>query len=212
MSLAGVAPRGASVRLPRRPPDPRSGVCFSRGESRIRQETQTFLRLREDSRRVASRLKPSTRMGPPSAIWTRFGTLPDTRPPRSWRGILRAGSQASQCGRKRKKRRKALSWEPRLPCVRGANGDKNLIRRLRTRHSSTTLTPMNTSTKNPSQTPPSSGHHLATISHEGRFWDVYLEFDDDPRRPDTYRALLCYFPGDPGDDEEAVRTIGRNTA
>jgi len=47
---------------------------------------------------------------------------------------------------------------------------------------------------------------MATISHEGRFWDVYLEFEDDPRRPDTFRALLCYFPGDAGDGEEAVRT------
>ena len=65
---------------------------------------------------------------------------------------------------------------------------------------------MNASSKDQSPPSPSSGHHLATISHEGRFWDVYLEFDDDPRRPDTYRALLCYFPGDPGDDEEAVRT------
>ena len=65
---------------------------------------------------------------------------------------------------------------------------------------------MNASTKNPSPPPPSSGHHLATISHEGRFWDVYLEFEDDPLRPETYRALLCYFPGVPGDDALAVRT------
>jgi hypothetical protein len=63
---------------------------------------------------------------------------------------------------------------------------------------------MNASAKNPS--PPYTGHHMATISHEGRFWDVYLEFEDDPRRPDTFRALLCYFPGDAGDGEEAVRT------
>lgn len=54
--------------------------------------------------------------------------------------------------------------------------------------------------------PPSSGHHLATISHEGRFWDVYLEFEEDPRRPTSFRALLCFFPGDPGDEEEASRT------
>ncbi len=65
---------------------------------------------------------------------------------------------------------------------------------------------MNASTKNPSPPPPSSGHHLATIGHEGRFWDVYLEFEDDPRRPETFRALLCYFPGDPFDGEEAART------
>lgn len=65
---------------------------------------------------------------------------------------------------------------------------------------------MNASANRQSPPPPSEGHHLATISHEGRFWDVYLEFEDDPRRPDTFRALLCYFPGDPGDDEEAIRT------
>ena len=53
---------------------------------------------------------------------------------------------------------------------------------------------------------PSSGHHLATIGHEGRFWDVYLEFEEDPRKPTSFRALLCFFPGDPGDDEEAART------
>lgn len=65
---------------------------------------------------------------------------------------------------------------------------------------------MNASAKNPFPPPQSSGQHLATIGHEGRFWDVYLEFEDDPRRPDTFRALLCYSPGDPGDEEEAVRT------
>jgi hypothetical protein len=65
---------------------------------------------------------------------------------------------------------------------------------------------MDPSAKNPAQRSASSGHHLATISHEGRFWDVYVEFDDDPRRPETFRALLSYFPGDPGDEEEEVRT------
>lgn len=65
---------------------------------------------------------------------------------------------------------------------------------------------MNAAANNPSRPPPSSGQHMATISHEGRFWDVYLEFEDDPRRPTTYRARLCFFPGDPGDDEEATRT------
>ena len=65
---------------------------------------------------------------------------------------------------------------------------------------------MNAAPPNPSPPPLSSGHHLATISHEGRFWDVYLEFADDPRRPTSFRALLCFFPGDPGDEEEASRT------
>ncbi len=54
--------------------------------------------------------------------------------------------------------------------------------------------------------PPSSGQHLATISHEGRFWDVYLEFEDHPSRPDSHRARLCFFPGDPEEEEKAART------
>ncbi len=65
---------------------------------------------------------------------------------------------------------------------------------------------MNASPPNPSPPPPSDGHHLATISHEGRFWDTYLEFEEDPRMPSSYRARLCFFPGDPGDHEEASRT------
>jgi len=65
---------------------------------------------------------------------------------------------------------------------------------------------MNVAPPNPSPPPPSSGHHLATISHEGRFWDVYLEFEDNPRMPSSFRALLCFFPGDPVDEEEASRT------
>jgi hypothetical protein len=65
---------------------------------------------------------------------------------------------------------------------------------------------MSASGPGPSPSAPSAGHHIATVSHDGRFWDVYVEFEDDPRRPDTYRALLCYAPADPGDGEEGVRT------
>jgi hypothetical protein len=65
---------------------------------------------------------------------------------------------------------------------------------------------MNAAPPNPSPPPPSSGHHLATISHEGRFWDIFLEFEEDPRRPSSFRALLCFFPGDPGGQEGASRT------
>lgn len=54
--------------------------------------------------------------------------------------------------------------------------------------------------------PPSQGQHVTTISHEGRFWDVYLEFDDDPRRPESYRALLCFSAADRNEGEEPVRT------
>ncbi len=65
---------------------------------------------------------------------------------------------------------------------------------------------MNANGPDPSPFSPSAGHHIATVSHDGRFWDVYVEFEDDPRRPDAHRALLCYFPADPGEGEEAVRT------
>lgn len=65
---------------------------------------------------------------------------------------------------------------------------------------------MNAVPPNPSPPSPSSGHHLATIGHVGRFWDVYLEFEDDPSRPTSFRALLCFFPGDPSDEEGASRT------
>jgi hypothetical protein len=53
---------------------------------------------------------------------------------------------------------------------------------------------------------PSHGQHLATVSHDGRFWDVYLEFEDDPRRPNSYRGLLAYSPADRNEGEETLRT------
>ena len=39
-----------------------------------------------------------------------------------------------------------------------------------------------------------NGEHLATISHDGRFWEVYLEFQDDPKMATSYRGLLCFSP------------------
>ena len=54
--------------------------------------------------------------------------------------------------------------------------------------------------------PPSRGQHLATVSHLGRFWDVFLEFNDDPRRPDVFRGLLCFSPSDRNEGEQAART------
>lgn len=54
--------------------------------------------------------------------------------------------------------------------------------------------------------PPSDGRHLASIGHAGRFWDVYVEFADDPRYRDTFRALLSFSPADRNEGEAAVRT------
>ncbi len=53
---------------------------------------------------------------------------------------------------------------------------------------------------------PSSGQHLATISHEGRFWDVYLEFDEDLRRPGSYRGNLAFSAADRAEGESVLRT------
>ena len=36
--------------------------------------------------------------------------------------------------------------------------------------------------------------HIATIAHEGLIWDAYLDFEDDPRRPTTYRAKIRFEP------------------
>jgi hypothetical protein len=54
--------------------------------------------------------------------------------------------------------------------------------------------------------PSASGRHLATLSHEGRFWDVYLEFTDEPRSPQTCRARLRFSPADRDEREEPLRT------
>ena len=52
----------------------------------------------------------------------------------------------------------------------------------------------------------SQGQHLATISEDGRFWEVYVEFDDDPTRTDSFGARLCFTPADTRSSTEAVRT------
>jgi hypothetical protein len=61
----------------------------------------------------------------------------------------------------------------------------------------------------PNLTPPgipSDGQHLATLSFDGRFWDVYVEFSDNPPRPESGRALLCFAPSDRNQGDKAVRT------
>ena len=39
-----------------------------------------------------------------------------------------------------------------------------------------------------------SGLHLATIAHEGVIWDAYLDFQNDPRHPSTFRARVRFEP------------------
>ena len=65
---------------------------------------------------------------------------------------------------------------------------------------------MNSGNESSSPSPFSKGQHLATISHDGRFWEVYLEFQDDPRDPTSYRGLLCFSPADGTGTEPARRT------
>lgn len=52
------------------------------------------------------------------------------------------------------------------------------------------------------------GLHVATIAHEGLLWDAYLEFDDDPRRPASYRGRLRFdSAGGEGRAESAQTTV-----
>ena len=44
------------------------------------------------------------------------------------------------------------------------------------------------------QGPPSEGQHLATVSHDGLIWDVYVESAEDPRRTDSFAGRLCFAP------------------
>ena len=53
---------------------------------------------------------------------------------------------------------------------------------------------MNSVNESSSAAPLPSGEHLATISYDGSFWEVHLEFEDDPRIPKSYRGLLCFSP------------------
>ena len=40
--------------------------------------------------------------------------------------------------------------------------------------------------------------HLATVSHDGRFWDVYVEFHEDAANSTSNRAALLFSPSDGG--------------
>lgn len=50
------------------------------------------------------------------------------------------------------------------------------------------------------------GDHVGTISHDGRFWDVYLELEPDPGRGALVRGRLAFSPADGQGKEEAVST------
>ncbi|MDE2803743.1 MAG: hypothetical protein OXN18_01215 [Gemmatimonadota bacterium] len=50
------------------------------------------------------------------------------------------------------------------------------------------------------------GIHVTTFTHEGRFWDVHLEFVDEGQATEFCRGRLCYIPTDQADHEEPIRT------
>ena len=56
------------------------------------------------------------------------------------------------------------------------------------------------------QQPPSRGEHVTTLSYGGRFWDVFMELENDGRRGGLVRALLCFSPSDLNAGEKPART------
>jgi hypothetical protein len=52
---------------------------------------------------------------------------------------------------------------------------------------------------------PRNSHHLATISHDGLFWDAYMELEEPQDRAGPVRGRIAFSAaGEPG--LEAVRT------
>ena len=58
---------------------------------------------------------------------------------------------------------------------------------------------------------PRPGLHVATIAHRGQLWDAYLEFDDDPSQPHSFRGRLRFDQAggerDPGGAQTTVIII-----
>jgi hypothetical protein len=49
-------------------------------------------------------------------------------------------------------------------------------------------------------------HHLATLAHEGRFWEVYLEISEGAGRPGSSRGRLAFEAADAGESDLPVQT------
>ena len=52
---------------------------------------------------------------------------------------------------------------------------------------------------------PRNSHHLATLSHDGRFWDAYLELEDNRGQGGPARGRIAFSPAGEG-ETEPVRT------
>ena len=48
--------------------------------------------------------------------------------------------------------------------------------------------------------------HLTTISHEGRFWEVFMEFEPEAANDPSCRAKFRFDPADADEGEEPART------
>lgn len=53
---------------------------------------------------------------------------------------------------------------------------------------------------------PQPAQHLATISHEGRFWEVYIEVMDEGANHATCRGRFRFDAADANEGEPVVRT------
>jgi hypothetical protein len=49
-------------------------------------------------------------------------------------------------------------------------------------------------------------NHIATLAHEGRFWEAYLEISEGPGRPGSSRGRLVFEAADAGEAEGHVQT------
>ena len=65
---------------------------------------------------------------------------------------------------------------------------------------------MNEASSTPRGDPPSRGRHLATITHDGRFWDAYVELEEEASHPGVHRGRVAFAPVDAGEGEESLRT------
>lgn len=52
---------------------------------------------------------------------------------------------------------------------------------------------------------PRNSHHLATVSHDGRFWDAYLELEESQARGGPARGRIAFSAAGAA-DAEPVRT------
>ena len=52
---------------------------------------------------------------------------------------------------------------------------------------------------------PRNSHHLATLSHDGRFWDAYLELEENQGQGGPARGRIAFSPAGEA-DADPVRT------